>query len=69
MGEKEKELSESEKFKIVKAEAIKDFIEQWKNYARYIKKPVKKMIDGKIIIFFPNGKIFKNVSLDDFLND
>ena len=71
MEEKRKKLSEKEKekFKIVKEEAIKDCVEQMKDYARYLKKPVRRVIDGKIIVVHPDGKICKDITLDNFFEN
>ena len=69
MEEKRKKLSEKEKFKIVKKEAIKDYIEQMKHYAKYLRKPVSRVIDGKKVIVYPSGKVFKNITLSDFLEN
>jgi hypothetical protein len=53
--------------KISKEEALKIYILDLKSHAKYLNKPVKKTIDGKTIVVHPDGRITKDINLDDFL--
>ena len=61
-----KEITKN-KYKIIdKKEHIKDILEYYKELAKDFKKPIKRVLNGKEIIVYPDGKIYKNIDLNDF---